>query len=152
MEPIGTASAQGIELDALKQATAIGEIAVSGVVKEIGFNDLDLERNGESIAQTSRAAADQHLASLDHLPHGQGLQPEDVELSVGVAGGGPLRPEPVNRLVEPGVTRRSARNDAAADDVVDQYGNSLRRVRIVAGEIAHAVPQQSAGGGNLGIS
>jgi hypothetical protein len=87
MEPIGAASTQWIEFDALKQPTAICKIAAAGAVKQGGFNDLHLERNGQTIAQTSRAAADQDFASLDHFPHHQGLQPEDVELSIGVGGG-----------------------------------------------------------------
>ena len=84
-QPVGTAPTDRIELDALQNAPAIGEIAGAGCIQQIGLDDLQLQGDNETVARPARAAPKQNLAGLDQLAARKRLQTVAVELAVGVA-------------------------------------------------------------------
>ena len=85
------------------------------------------------------------------MPTGKGLQSEKVELAVGIALRRPVRPELVGLGVDFLVATGCARNNAGAYDIVDERRDRLSGMRVVAHEVAHAVAEQGAGDGDLGV-
>jgi len=57
----------------------------------------------------------------------------------------PSFPQCIGLAIELLIARSRSRNDAGADDIVDQDRNRLGRVRVVAHKVAHAVAQQRPG-------
>ena len=149
-EPVGPAPTERIELDPLHRLSS-PERPVARGVEEIGLEQLQLDRRHDAVAGSPRAAADQHLARLDHLAAGERLEPVEVELAVCVAAPRPDLEEPVDLAVERGVAARRARHDPGADDVVHEHRDRLGRMRVVAHQVPHAVAQQRAGPADLGI-
>ena len=95
IEPVGAPAAEGVELDALQDEAAVGELAGLPAVEVVRLQHLQLQRHRQPVLDPPFAQPHQHLAALDEAPDDQRLQPGEVGEPVGVGGGREVEPEPV---------------------------------------------------------
>ena len=124
---------------------------MAACVQHIGFEQLQLQRHVEPITRPTRSAPDQYLARFDHLPTGERLDPQEIQLTISITADRPCLPEGRRLCIELRVAACRAGNDARADDVVHENRHRLSGVRVVADQIAHAIPEQGAGGPDLAV-
>ena len=85
VKPIGAASPDGVELNALDYAPPVCEVAIAPAIEHIGFKELKLKGNIKAVTCAPGAPPDQDLPCFDHLATSQGLKPQEIELPVSIA-------------------------------------------------------------------
>ena len=151
IEPVGPPTAKRVELDSLHDEAAIRQIAGPGGIQVIRFQQLQLQRHRQAVLDPPVADTHQALAALDHGADHQRLQAGEVGQTIGVAGRGEPGPEPVRGLVDRRIPGPCPRQDAGADQVADHRVARLRRIGVVAHQVARAVAQPADRGADLGV-
>jgi hypothetical protein len=85
-QPVGDATTELVELDALDDLAAVGgpDRVLAGV-DVVGLEHLELHRDRETAVERPQSPHDQHLAGLDDRPHHELLEAVHREAAGGVA-------------------------------------------------------------------
>jgi hypothetical protein len=135
VEPVEGAAAYQIELDALDDVARLGLLRFR-VIKVVGLECLELQRNRKSIAFAPLPEAHQALAALEYRARNQRLKAVEIKLAVGVALLDPFSPGGVDQAVQVRFAASRLRRDARADGVAHHPGNGARRVGVIADQVA----------------
>ena len=145
-QPEGHALAQGVELNALDD-DVIAIAATLGVVDEVRFEHLQLQRHGQPIGAVTAAAADQAFARLGNALHHLVLQAVEVLQAIGIAlqAFAPGAPEFAEALGLAVFVDQRARHDTGADHVVGNAGDRALGIGVVAAQVTRTIAQHSQG-------
>ena len=152
---VGDPLAGQIDLDTLDREVPARQGTVDVRVEEVGFEHLNLERQGIAVAGFAKPTADQDFPALDNGPHREVLQAVDVVATVCVdVGRLEMRLDEVADPLRPAIRPRAdSWRDAGADDVVLDGGDAARGDGIVPHEVAGdaAQPDQAEPGLRVGV-
>jgi hypothetical protein len=146
-----SASAEGVELDALQDEAAVAQLLGLRGVEVVGLEHLQLQRHRQAVLDPALAQPHQHLAALDQTADDQRLQAGEVGEAIGIGGPAELRPQAIGLGRQLRLRRPGPRQQAGADHVADQRSHGLGGVGVVADEVARAVAEPGNRRCDLGI-